>query len=33
MNDNRIIEVEWLISFIFGVGVTIMVFALMENCS
>ena len=29
----RIIEVEWFIAFIFGVGVTIIVLALMEGCS
>jgi len=29
---NRIIEVEWFISFIFGVGATIMYFALRGGC-
>jgi hypothetical protein len=29
---NRIIEVEWLISFIFGVGATLIYVALVGNC-
>ena len=29
---HRIIEVEWFIAFIFGVGVTIIVLSLLGNC-
>ena len=29
---DRIMEVEWFISFVFGVGVTIIFLALVGNC-